>query len=245
MILHAYGDSYTEGEGSTNIKEDWKQYSYVKFLADKLKIEWNNNGISGNANVKIFNKVVEDLLSDKIKKDDFVCIMWSSSLRDTVNFLPKDEWISWSTKHLFELPHKFINSYISEDKKYDDFLFSFKELFVTKLFNQNYYNIVNQNYIIFLQKLFDFYDIKYLMCDAFESMIINLNKEDNKLDYIDKRYYWGFNKQTFRDFLNNTNRIDIWEHQIINFQNVPTQHPNTEGYRLIADELYDFVQGYI
>ncbi len=76
-----------------------------------------------------------------IQEDDFVVIMWSSSLRDIVPFLPKNEWVSWSVKHLVELPHKFIESYQSENEKYNNFLYSFKELFITDLFNQNYYNI--------------------------------------------------------------------------------------------------------
>jgi hypothetical protein len=166
--------------------------------------------------------------------------MWSSSLRDLVPFLPKNEWVSWSVKHLIEYPHKFVESYQSENEKYNNFLHSFKELFITDLFNQNYYNIVNQNYIIFLQKMFEFYKIKYVMCDAFESMVIDLKKQDNKLEIIDKKSYWEFNKKTIRDFLNETNREDIWEH-IENYKDRPTQHPNIDGYKLISDMLYDFI----
>jgi hypothetical protein len=245
MKLRAYGDSYTAGEGTSQNREKWKDNSWVKYLADMLNIEWVNNGISGNSNLKIFNKVVEDLKDGVIEKGDFITIMWSSSLRDVVAFLPKNEWVSWSTKHLLEFPHKFIESYKSESEEYNQFLFSFKELFVTKLYNQNYYNIVNQNYIIFLQKMFEFYGVKYLMCDGFESMIIDLNEEDNRLDLINTKFYWRFNNQTFRDLLNDTNRIDIWEHQDINFKSRPTQHPNAEGYRIIASELYEVVIKYI
>jgi hypothetical protein len=199
-----------------------------------------NNGISGNSNLNIFNKVVDDLIEGKIKEDDIVVIMWSSSLRDLVPFLPKNEWVSWSVKHLIEYPHKFVESYQSENEKYNNFLHSFKELFITDLFNQNYYNIVNQNYIIFLQKMFEFYNIKYVMCDAFESMMIDLKKQDNKLEIINKKPYWEFNKKTIRDFLNNTNRDDIWEH-IEDYRDRPTQHPNIEGYKLISNILYDFI----
>ena len=181
MKLHAYGDSWTEGQGTTDNREEWKNYSWVKIISDKLGIDSINNGVSGNSNIKIFNKVVDDLIEGKIKNDDIVVIMWSSSLRDLVPFLPKNEWVSWSIKHLIEYPHKFVESYQSENEKYNNFLCSFKELYVSNLFNQNYYNIVNQNYIIFLQKMFDFYEVKYVMCDAFESMIIELNKDVNGL----------------------------------------------------------------
>jgi lysophospholipase L1-like esterase len=240
MKLHAYGDSWTEGQGSTNNREEWKNYSWVKIISDKLGVISINNGVSGNSNLNIFNKVVDDLIEGKIKNDDIVIIMWSSSLRDLVPFLPKNEWISWSIKHLIEYPHKFVGSYQSENEKYNNFLHSFKELFVTELFNQNYYNIVNQNYIIFLQKMFEFYKIKYVMCDAFESMVIDLKKQDNKLEIIDKKPYWEFNKKTIRDFLNNTNRDDIWEH-IEDYKNRPTQHPNIEGYKIISNILYNFI----
>jgi lysophospholipase L1-like esterase len=240
MKLHAYGDSWTEGQGTTNNRKEWKDYSWVKIISDRLDIVSINNGVSGNSNLNIFNKVIDDLIEGKIKEDDIVVIMWSSSLRDLVPFLPKNEWVSWSVKHLIEYPHKFVESYQSENEKYNNFLHSFKELFITDLFNQNYYNIVNQNYIIFLQKMFEFYNIKYVMCDAFESMMIDLKKQDNKLEIINKKPYWEFNKKTIRDFLNNTNRDDIWEH-IEDYRDRPTQHPNIEGYKLISDILYDFI----
>jgi hypothetical protein len=241
MNLHAYGDSWTEGQGTTEDRKQWKTYSWVKILSDKLGVISVNNGISGNSNLNIFNKVVDDLIEDKIKENDIVVIMWSSSLRDLVPFLPKNEWVSWSVKHLVEYPHKFVESYQSENEKYNNFLYSFKELFITDLFNQSYYNIVNQNYIIFLQKMFEFYKIKYVMFDAFESMITDLDRKDSKLEIINQNYYWEFNKKTIRDLLNSTNRDDIWEH-IENYKDRPTQHPNIEGYRLISEIIYDFIK---
>jgi hypothetical protein len=241
MNLHAYGDSWTEGQGTTEDRKEWKTYSWVKIVSDKLGFIPINNGISGNSNLNIFNKVVDDLIEDKIKENDMVVIMWSSSLRDSVPFLPKNEWVSWSIKHLFEYPHKFVESYQSENEKYNNFLYSFKELFITDLFNQSYYNIVNQNYIIFLQKMFEFYKIKYVMFDAFESMITDLDRKDSKLEIINQNYYWEFNKKTIRDLLNSTNRDDIWEH-IENYKDRPTQHPNIEGYRLISEIIYNFIK---
>jgi lysophospholipase L1-like esterase len=241
MNLHAYGDSWTEGQGTTEDRQQWKTHSWVKIVSDRLGVAPINNGISGNSNLNIFNKVVDDLIEDKIKENDIVVVMWSSSLRDLVPFLPKNEWVSWSVKHLVEYPHKFVESYQSENEKYNNFLYSFKELFITDLFNQNYYNIVNQNYIIFLQKMFEFYKIKYVMFDAFESMINDLDKKDSKLEIINQNYYWEFNKKTIRDLLNSTNRDDIWEHTE-NYKDRPTQHPNIEGYGLISEIIYDFIK---
>ena len=169
MILHAYGDSWTEGEGcDLEIESTLKnqeliiyrnQKSWVKLLADKLNLQWINNGKSGNPNSVIFNSIIDDVTNDRIKKGDLVIVLWSSSLRDYAAFLPRQQWVSWSVKHLVNLPEKFINSYKSHNETYDSFLREYKSFFLDNLFNQNYYNIVNQNYIIFLQKLFEFYGI--------------------------------------------------------------------------------------
>jgi len=252
MMLHAYGDSWTEGQGCNRIVEDSlpkekrpsyrKENSWVKFLADKLNIPFINNAVSGNANNKIFNQIVSDIQSKKIKNNDFVTIMWSSSLRDYVPFLPDGEWVTWSVKHLIEEPHKFINSYNSSNTLYDSFFTEYKEFFIGEMFNQNYYNIVNQNYIIFIQKLFKHYNINYIMCDSFESMLIDLDKKDNITHLIDNSKYWEFNKQTFRDYLNKEKRLDIWENQDEQFETRASQHPNLEGYKLISEELYGYIK---
>jgi len=252
MILHAYGCSWTAGEGCDRIIEDTligeeklkfqNENSWVKFLAEKLNIEHINNGICGNSNNRIFNKLVEDIRNQKIQKNDFVTIMWSSSLRDVVPFLPSGEWVTWSIKHLIEEPHKFINAHNTENVNYDLFFTKYKEFFIGELFNQNYYNIVSQNYIIFIQKLLEHYEIKYIMCDSFESMLIDLDKKDDVRHNIDKTYYWNFDKKTFRDFLNETNELDIWEYQTATFKTKASQHPNKKGYELISEELYNYIK---
>ena len=252
MMLHAYGCSWTAGEGCDRVLEDTltgeeklkfqKENSWVKLLSDKLNISHINNGICGNSNNKIFNKLVEDIRNKKIHKDDLVVIMWSSSLRDTVPFLPNGEWVSWSVKHLIEEPHKFLNSYKSEDINFDSFFTDFKHLYISEIFNQNYYNIVNQNYIIFIQKMFEFYNVNYIMCDSFESMLIDLHKKDDVRHNINTTHYWNFDKKTFRDFLNETNKLDIWEYQTATFKTKASQHPNKKGYELISKELYNYIK---
>jgi len=252
MMLHTYGCSWTEGEGADREVEDKindrdekrifrNSLSWPKFLGDKLDLVVRNNGISGNANNKIFNQIITDIQDERIQENDLVIVMWSSSLRDHVPFLPKGEWVSWSTKHLMQDPHRFINSFKSDNEKFVEFLSSFKEYFILNLFNQNYYNIVNQNYILFLQKIFSYYNIKYIMCDSIEHMIIDLHKKDDITNLVDKEKYWNFNKQIFRDFLNKTNRLDIWEYQDATYSTRATQHPNKIGYELIANELYEFI----
>jgi hypothetical protein len=252
MVLRAYGDSWTAGEGFDRKIEDsltkeekikfQKENSWVKFLSKKLNVQHVNNGVSGYSNLKIFNNIIDDLKTGIITKDDLVVIMWSSSLRDTVPFLPNGEWVSWSVKHLIEEPHKFLNSYKSEDNNFDKFFTDFKHLYISEIFNQNYYNIVNQNYIIFIQQMFKFYGVNYVMCDSFEIMLMDLHKKDDITHLIDKTYYWGFSKQTFRDFLNKNKKMDIWEYQDEKYQSRASQHPNKEGYEIIADELYKFIK---
>jgi hypothetical protein len=251
MILHGYGCSWTQGEGSdvsvesTLKNEDLNQFrnehSWLKILANKIGIDCRNNGVSGNSNNNIFNKIVLDITDGIIKSDDLVIIMWSSSLRDSVTFLPKGEWVSWSVKHLIQYPEKFVNSFKNDDNVYTEFIMKYKNFFVSELFNQNYYNIVNQNYIVFVQKLLNHYGIKYIMCDSFEPMLIDLHKKDDVTHTIDKSTYWGFGKETFRDFLNKTNRLDIWEHQDTTYNTRATQHPNKIGYNLISQELYNYI----
>lgn len=251
MILHAYGCSWTAGEGADKKIENalsgmdklkfQNENSWVKFLSDALNISSVNNGICGNSNNKIFNKIVTDIKNKTIRSEDLVIIMWSSSLRDTVPFLPTGGWVTWSVKHLIQEPHKFINSHKTEDEQYDSFFKSYKEFFIRELFNQNYYNIVSQNYIIFIQSLLKHYNIKYAMCDSFEKMIIDLNKNDDVTYNIDKSYYWNFNNKTFRDFLNEKKSLDIWEVQTEKFETAASQHPNKLGYRLIGEELYNYI----
>lgn len=249
MILHGYGDSWTEGEGcNLEIESTLKnqeliiyrnQNSWVKLLADELNLQWINNGKSGNPNSVIFNSIIDDVTTGRIKSGDLVIVMWSSSLRDYAAFLPRQQWVSWSIKHLVSLPEKFINSYKSHNEIYDSFLREYKSFFLDNLFNQNYYNIVNQNYIIFLQKLFEYYNIKYLMCDAFDMMVVEPNKTDDVTNLINTKYYWEYRKKTMRDFLKEKN-VDCFEDIKMITKN-PAQHPNTLGYNLISQELNNYI----
>jgi hypothetical protein len=251
MKLYAYGDSWTEGQGAI-IEEEQKikdrmvlkdfrnKHSWPLMLANKLNCDHENNGWSGKANNLIFNEVINDLRNGKIHKGDLVVIMWSSSLRDHVHFLPKGEWISWSIKELTLLPHKFFESYKFGDDKYNGFLEDYKRFFLENMFNQNYYNIINQNYIIFLQKMLDEYGVKHLMLDAFDLMIQDLNGDDDVTHLINKKNYWGFKKQTIRDYIVKVSDETAWEYPEP-FDVIPSKHPNKKGYNLISEELYNYI----
>jgi hypothetical protein len=249
MILHAYGDSWTEGEGcNLEIEKSLSnqdlivyrnQHSWVKSLAEKLQLKWINNGKSGNPNAVIFNSIIDDIVNNRIKKGDFVTILWSSSLRDYAAFLPRQQWVSWSIKHLLNLPEKFTHSYKSNDSVYDKFLSEYKSFFLNQMFSQNYYNIVNQNYIIFLQKLFECYGVNYFMGDAFDKMIVDLDIKDDITHLINKNNYYYFSKKTLKDYLKQTNTDCFESNEMI--EKNPAQHPNEIGYNLISEEIYNYI----
>lgn len=251
--LVAYGDSWTIGEGCNREIEDTlskhekmayqKENSWVKFLADKLNLPYENNGLSGNPNNKIFNQIIDDVKNGITTKNDLVVVMWSSSLRDYLPYMPhgpKGEWLSWSTKHLMDTPERFFTSTQTENRYYDFFMEDYKKFWLTNLYDDLYYSIVNQNYIIFLQQFFAHYKIKYVLCDGIEDMFLGITNEYDKRNLIDKKKYWGCMEITFRDWLIKNTDESFWEY-IDNWDKRSTQHPNIKGYKLIADELNKFI----
>lgn len=251
MKLYTYGDSWTEGQGCESekesqikdrlvLKEFRNQHSWPKFLSLNLRCGFENKGLSGRANNLIFNDVIYDLRNGNVHKGDLIVIMWSSSLRDYVHFLPKGEWISWSSDELKLLPQKFIESYKFGNEKYNNFLSNYKGFFLQNMFSQNYYNIINQNYIIFLQKMLEEYEINYLMCDAFDFMVQSPNAEDDITHLINKKTYWKFGNQTIKDYLTILNE-NVWEVEELKSLNI-SNHPNHLGYKFIAEELFRYIE---
>jgi hypothetical protein len=106
-------------------------------------------------------------------------------------------------------------------------------------FIDNYYNIINQNYIIFIQKIFEFYGIKYIMIDGFDIMVNNPNKIDDKTHLINKNNYWGFGIKTSRELINESALENKWE-VILPPEVAP--HPNKNGYYIISEELYNYIK---
>jgi hypothetical protein len=249
----AYGDSWTIGEGCNREIEDTlskhekviyqKENSWVRMLGDKLNLPIENNGISGNPNNKIFNQIVDDIKNGVTTKHDLVVVMWSSSLRDYLPFLPhgpKGEWLSWSTKHLMETPDRFFTSTQTENRYYDFFMEDYKKFFLVNMHSDLYYSIINQNYVIFLQNFFKHYKIQYVMCDGIEDMFMGIEPTYDKTDLIETETYWQYRKKTIRDWLIEFNDTSMWEHKE-RWDTRGTQHPNIKGYELIAEELGKFI----
>jgi lysophospholipase L1-like esterase len=253
MNLYCYGDSWTEGVGVNRPVENGivdlhdkkiyrNQFSYPKHLSELLSINYENRGMSGSSNKEIFDTIVNDVKSNKITEGDLVVVLWSSSLRDNVPFFPENEWHSWGLNYIDKenLKHWGVRNKLTNDVTYNKFIYDYKINYVTQLFNQNYYNIVNQNYIIFLQRLFEHYNIIYVMADAFDKMVIDVNADDDKVHHIDTNLYWNFSLKTFKDYLSNLKDNSVWEDNLP-FEDKPGKHPSIFGYRKIAEELHRFI----
>jgi lysophospholipase L1-like esterase len=84
--------------------------------------------------------------------------------------------------------------------------------------------------------------IRYLFCDAFDVMINkNIYELVDKTHLIDGDRYWGYRNKTMANLLIDTNRKDVWEDNT-NWKNTTAgKHPSSNGYKLIANELYKFI----
>jgi lysophospholipase L1-like esterase len=264
MKLFAFGDSWTAGQGcnlkvenSFTDENERKIYrnsmSWPKYLSEHLNVDFENLSKSGSSNKEIFDTIIETIKSNIIKDNDLVVIMWSSSLRDNTPFFPNGECHIWGKTHI-ENKWKFnwiINSIRNSkgelkhesDLKYNHFLKSYKQFYIDDLYNDSYYNIVNQNYILFIQKLLESYNINYVFCDAFDFMITkNIKIDLDKTHFINKSNYYKFGEVTAKDFLISLDPTDsdLWEDSS-KWTNISGKHPNAKGYQKISDELYDFI----
>jgi len=256
MRLFTFGDSWTEGVGGDSNKEleydtpeertkIRQEFCWPRYLSEILNVEFINNGIGGASNNIIFETVSHCLKSNQINRGDFIVIMWTSFLRDDVPFFPKGEWHFWgerykSKKHIYT---PIFNKTIENNVIFDRASLSYKEFYLTNLYCDTYYNIINQNYIFYLQHMFNEMGIRYMFCDAFDSLIKNpINQEIDKTNLINRKHYWGFENRTFRDLLIETNRKNVWEDNSHFTESQLGKHPNKNGYKLIAEEIYDFIQ---
>lgn len=256
MKLLTFGDSWTEGVGG-NLEEEKKteipeertivrqEYCWPKHLSKLLNCNFKNNGVGGFSNNAIFNSVCYQLKNEIITSDDFVVIMWSSSLRDQLPFFPtENNFHIWgkrykSKQHLF----KYIFDGVGGDNlNYNRAEKNFRDYYISNLFNETYYDIVNQNYILHLQFMFKELGIRYVFCDAFDIMINkNIDVLVDKTHFIDDDRYWEYRNKTMANLLIDTNRKDVWEDNNHWTDATAGKHPSCNGYKLIADELYKFI----
>lgn len=252
-MLHTFGDSWTEGVGGS-LKEEYstenpeertkirQKYCWPKYLSDKLGIPFTNYGIGGCSNKIIFEAVCNSIENESIKKNDFVVIMWSSSLRDSLPFFPTNNpWHFWgerykSKEHLYKFI--FTKSEV-ENQNYGRLKKDFMDFYISNLYSDEYYNIVNRNYILYLQFMFKNLGIRYLFCDAFDLMIKNTTLTDVKT-FVDFNHYLGYASKTIRDYLIDTKRKDVWEDNL-GWGKIYGKHPSKLGYEIIANRIYEFI----
>ena len=262
MKVIAFGDSFTAGEGTNNeyvsnlksfeeVEQYQKQHSWPRYLADKIGVKYKNNGEVGSSNYRIFSSVFEQFALNQIDNDDLIVIMWSSPLRDPLPFFPhmfsrtSPIGLAWSIKELGNEKaqrhwiQRFYQHYGETDKHIVDYMDSDLSKFMEQYFpfylenlhNEEYYKNLNTNYIVLLQKYLENKGIDYIMCDAFDK----LEYDENLIDITN--YY---NHQTIFDFLSNK-KEDVFESGDV-YPKDRTQHPNTQGHKLIAEELFDFYE---
>jgi lysophospholipase L1-like esterase len=256
MKLFTFGDSWTEGQGADILTESKlvgeekrlfrNSLSWPKHLGNLLNIESINLGRSASSNKLIFDTIVDTIKSNSITSNDIVIVMWSSSLRDNVPFFPNGEWHTWGNRYV-EKRHWFDwivnNTNFSKNSNYNHFLKKYKLFFMENVYDEYYYNIVNQNYILFLQELFKEFGIRYVFCDAFDNMLnFNIPIILDKINLIDTSFYWGFGKKTIKDHLREIDKTDklLWESEH-SWDITAGKHPNSDGYKCIANELYNYI----
>jgi lysophospholipase L1-like esterase len=256
MKLFTYGDSWTEGVGG-NIKDEYttdnpeertnirQKYCWPKHLSELLNCDFKNNGVGAFSNNLIFNSICHQLKNEIVTQDDFVIIMWSSSLRDPLPFFPTDDdFFIWgerykSKKYLIKHIFDGING---DNVNYNCAEKNFRDYYIGNLFSDTYYDIINQNYILHLQFMFKELGIRYLFCDGFDMMINkNIDTLVDKSHLIEGNRYWGYRDKTIANLLINTNRKDVWQDNNHWVDTTAGKHPNSNGYKLIAEELYRFI----
>lgn len=255
MKLFTFGDSWTEGVGgcleeelTTNIPEERtiirQKYCWPNILSKLIEINYVNFGIGGCSNKVIFDAICESIDNKTIEKNDLVIVMWSSSLRDDVPFFPSNNpWHFWGERYLqknYLYQKVFGNKQKTND--YSRIKKEYQEYFLSNLYSDSYYHIVNQNYILYLQYMFNKIGIRYIFCDAFDFMIKpDIIKDIDKTYLINKEHYWSFSEKTIKDFLANTNKKNVWEDGSLWSEHIGGKHPNKIGYELIANMLYDYI----
>lgn len=234
-----------------------KKYSWVSYLSKKIKCENLNFGESGISNTTIINNVINYHKNNKIEEGDFFIIMWSSGLRNELPIFPKTindllrVGIGFSYKQLLEdklksrLEKTTYFSLKTDDSFYLETLEKFHDFFVKKLISDDVFdfsmiNFLNYYYIYFLQEYFNFFNINYLMCDAFESMFSyekysNISKNlKMKIDY--QKYFNSKQKFNFYDWLKK--EFDDSYFEGYGHLEILGNHPNKKGYEEIANLLY-------
>ena len=247
----SFGDSWTVGEGFDYKLEQTLEYadgerdffggnkelydlrvqhSYTKHLADSYNIPFEVYGTSGGSNETIMNNFFR--FRKSIDDKTLVVFMWSSKLRDRILYLPKlyaedNRWLVWSKDLLKSEANRF---WKDVDNEWDK---EFRKYFYTNLFDESLLDTYTAMYKISLQHFCKYYNIPYIMCNAFEKSELNKN--------VNKEFYYKYDSSIYDDLKNIDG--DIWEdkERFTKEQYLNGLHPNNEGYKIIANILKKFI----
>jgi hypothetical protein len=230
---------------------------FTAFFADKLNTKYYNKGYIGCNNNYILDMLVNDIVGGEVTDKDIVLINFSSSLRNYPAFFPHffssrpevgAEGITFGEKEFHNnqelievgghMKNTVLKRFNGRAEPFFDFLDQYKKIYVKQSFSFEYLDHYNQNLILFLQELLSHYGIKYLMFDAFDTLV---NKE--KVDftkYINTSTYWEMGNKNIWSFLTEKNDETLLEIRPAKSRAINKKHPSTKGHKLFAEELYKF-----
>lgn len=243
MKLYSFGCSWTLGVGpcrgrfdkeETSIEEINKfrvAHSWPKLVSSNLGIEFNNLGVLGNSNENIFKLVGQYVLRGVITKEDLVTVSFSSSLRDKIPFLWEDLYF----KHpMIEGVNNTLQTFYGEWSKDLDEGFNqyYKKFFVSSFNIEEYLKIRDLYYLVGVQKLLEYHNIKHHISFAFQNTVDMSNSTIN----LDTVYSKGI--KTFRDLLLDKNSSEYFAYQKEHrYRITQKNHPSYLGYKVIAEEV--------
>lgn len=249
----------------TQLAKNLKIEASYKIESRTASTKFLNAGSCGASNDYIFNEIFKQDAIMHYKEGDLVVVMWSSSIRNKLPFFPSvfqehsPIGLGWSLKEVFTDSnqnlesnlHNFTKRYYKDpnDVHYIEntlkpFMAEYFKPFITEVYDDQYYNLINYSYIHFLQSFFKYKGCDYIFIDGFESMN-SFDPKSIKWSLIDKSKYWNFGKLTAWDHLSNIGG-DVFENIELSFS-PPGQkcHPNRHGYKLIADTLYNHYHKFV
>tara|TARA_B100000029_G_C17323627_1_gene869112 strand:- start:47 stop:880 length:834 start_codon:yes stop_codon:yes gene_type:complete len=213
--------------------------SYTAHFASKVNIGYSNKGQSGCSNIDILNLIFE--YDDYFKQGDIVFVGFTSSLRNPISFFPrKFSETEWKLAPNLDVLKDFTTLKVNENmlelytEESMSFFQDYSKFYLTEMFDEQYYEIVNYNIIVFLQKYFEYKKVNYIMFDAFDYMV------NKNYKHINQKYYWNFNNETIYSYIASFNDEGLLEKAGYSSYNQAPRHPSIEGHKILAEELYKF-----
>ena len=194
--LVVFGDSFTEGEGSNAELSEMIRvhYNNLKLVPKGAEISqvvnndssWasvvgklagvpvDNQGTSGYSNNKIMNSIFSFGVNNELSSEDVVIVMWSSTIRDKLPFIPSvfsdhgPIGLGWSLK---EIDHDYgkenaLKRYKKDnissaennflDNTMSPFMDDYYKKFLVNAYDEEYFNLIGFYYAYIAQEYFKY-----------------------------------------------------------------------------------------